>query len=213
MKKILFIALLMMMGAAGVKAQVENNDSLPETVEICKSKEGKTVSSFNVKIDKGTGDVSFVIEYDAKAGNLWQWCRMWLAENVKQYNQIKQIEDKAEGMLMVNLTLPLKIEGVHTGTGSMSRWIGTQTWKMTVKCKDERFRVQLTEYSTSWNSSALSKNFGWMDMVTRKNLNYEESVFYISTDSFATEYKKAVDFVINSLGEYIGKKAGDDDDF
>ena len=208
MKRIFIIAICVI---AWVNGFAQANDSIPQTVEMCKVNNGKVVSMFNLKIEETTGDASYVIEYDDKAEVLWKWCRMWLAENVKQYNQIKQIEDKAEGMLMVNFTMPLKVEGIMMD--KQARWIGSQTWKMTIQCKEGRLRVKLTEYKTDWTLDVMSSKFGWMKMHTREGYDFNSNLSNIGWENLAKPYRNAIENTIFSLSRYIKKMAENDDDF
>lgn len=208
MKKYFLMAVLVMVCVCGF-AQ-ESAEVVSSGTELAVTADGKKVKMWDLKVDEATGDVSFVISLDGgKAGDLWSWCRMWLAENVAEYNRIKQIEDKAEGRLVVNFTAPIDIRAKDGEWDT--KWKGSQTWKMTIQCKDERYRVRMTEYTSKWSAQALIMG-SWSAPLDQVNKSYQESASRMKTP-FAGQYKDVIDSVIASQGAYIKKMSDEDDDF
>lgn len=178
---------------------------------LATTKDKKEVRVWDYKMDDETGDVSYIISFDyAKAGELWSWCRMWLAENVKEYNRIKQIEDKQEGRLVVSFVAPVSLRA-NDGKWE-SRWVGTQTWKMTIQCKDERFRVRMTEYNSKWDAQPLIMG-RWGQPLEQVNNSKSEASSRMGAEIFAKQYKKAISDIIASQANYLKKMSEEDDDF
>lgn len=210
MKKYFLMAVLVMAGVCGF-AQESAEEVVSTGTELAVTADGKKVTMWDFKMDDASGDVSFVISVDgAKAGDLWSWCRMWLAENVKEYNRIKQIEDKTEGRLVVNYTAAVNVQA-NDGQFE-SRWRGTQTWKMTIQCKDERFRVRMTEYTSQWDAQPLLMG-QWAKPLEQINRSKEEAAKRMGEEIFNKQYNEVVAIVVASMGEYMKKMHDEDDDF
>ena len=218
MKRMLVVAVMMMMACMGAWAQDANGTQVEQAgdstanvgTELAVNKEGKRVLMWDLKVDEEGGDVSYVIYMDgAKAGELWSWCRMWLAENVEEYNRIKQIEDRSEGRLVVNFTSPINLRAKSMGYDT--KWMGSQTWKMTIQCKDERFRVKMTEYTSMWIAQALILG-EWSEELLQFNESKKEAAERMG-EPFEKLYKEVIASVIKSQGEYLKKMSEEDDDF
>lgn len=211
MKRVLLVAVCVMACLCGIAQEVRKDTTYLVKPELGVTASGKKVQVWDIKIDDVTGDVSYVMYVeDAKAGELWSWCRMWLAENVKEYNKIKQIEDKQEGRLVVNFSAPVE---VRAKDGKFdTRWLGIQTWKMTIQCKDERFRVRMTEYTSQWNAQFLQID-KWSRPLPQINKSYGESAMRMGDEIFIKQYRNTVADVIILLGEYLKKASEEDDDF
>lgn len=211
MKRVLLVAVCVMACLCGIAQEVGKDTTYLVKPELGVTASGKKVQVWDIKIDDVTGDVSYVMYVeDAKAGELWSLCRMWLAENVKEYNRTKQIEDKQEGRLVVNFNAPVE---VRAKDGKFdTRWLGIQTWKMTIQCKDERFRVKMTEYTSQWNAQFLQID-KWSRPLPQINKSYGESAMRMGDEIFIKQYRNTVADVIILLGEYLKKASEEDDDF
>lgn len=195
MKKRIFVAVcVMVVCVMGAVAQVSEMPDYTKPVLVEES----------MRLDVATGDVSLVVAYAGKKkGELWSWCRRWMAETFRNYNNIKQLEDREGGMLICNYTNALYQKGVHNGYNDT--WRGTNKWKMTITCKDERLRVQLTEYAASWSVSdgRFTLNDGPMSFSKAQQSMGEEL--------FNDQYTTAVSYMVGEIGTALEKYAGEED--
>ncbi len=161
----------------------------------------------NLHLNDSTGEASFIIESNLPKDKLYKACRMWLAEHVKNYNNIKQLEDPEEGMLIVNYSTNLFCQG-NDENGRHLTWQGIQTWKMTIQCKENKYRVKLTEYNSSWKQEVL---FGmtYRLLTSHSDQNYVFSNGIIPSILFAKQYRDNINKIGHSIKEYVEKSVDD----
>lgn len=162
--------------------------------------------------DTITGDATIVISYDDNERFLYKTCRLWLAENVKNYTNIKQLEDPQECQLVVNFALPLD-ESVDDSPNFISRYKGIQSWKLNIKCKEGRFRIKLSEYNADVDMFGYSKQMkAEVGHFRQQRTDYAFFRKRMSPAYFDAQYTKALTHIATSLSQYI-EKAHEDDDF
>lgn len=169
------------------------------------------IDNFQSLYDPLNGESWEVVICDRKADVLWSVCRRWMAETIPNYERMKILEDKSEGVLITHVATKLQAEGKKDQF--YSKWTGTHNWTLTIECKDGRLRMKFQNYYAYWSVQGYSKNVGWMRPLPYEKLYYESAERLMGEDLFFDCYEDSLWDLKEKIVNYISQTLSVSDDF